>query len=173
MSTDRNRKTARRFFEAFNSHDVEAALELFGEEAVALVVPEEMGIGQDREALAQYLAMNFEAFPDMHLEVLDMAAEGDLVAARVRGTGTHEGEFMGIRPQGRAVEEDYGEFFRFDDDGKIVRMWGYYDSLSFMQQLGILPKGGDRAVRALSAVLAAVRGRDLRKRRRAAAEDNP
>jgi steroid delta-isomerase-like uncharacterized protein len=147
------------YYEAFNRHDVDAIIAFVAADAVLAAVPKELGLGQDRDAFAEYLQMNFTAFPDLHLGVLDMAVGEDLVAARVRGTGTHEGNFMGVRPQGRSVDEEFAEFFRLDADQRITRFWSYYDKLSFMQQLGIVPSGGERVVRAASIVLAAVRGR--------------
>src|ERR1044072_3736899 len=39
-----------------------------------------------------------KAFPDLHLTIDDVLAEGDRVAVRLRITGTHEGEFAGMAP---------------------------------------------------------------------------
>jgi SnoaL-like polyketide cyclase len=56
---------------------------------------------QNVEQAKQFLGMVLQAFPDLHAEVYDVIAEGDLVAARVTYTGTHRGEFVGIPATGR------------------------------------------------------------------------
>jgi steroid delta-isomerase-like uncharacterized protein len=84
----------------------------------------------------QYLELQFQALPDVRLDVLDAVAEGDVVAVRARGTATHKGDFMGIPASGNTVESEFADFFRLNDDGKVVELWSYYDQLAFLQQLG-------------------------------------
>ena len=45
---------------------------------------------QSAEQAKQYFGMVHQAFPDLHAEVHDVIAEGELVAARVTYTGTHQ-----------------------------------------------------------------------------------
>ena len=77
------------------------------------------------------------AFPDLQMNVEDMIAEGDKVVARVRMSGTHQGEFMGIDPTGNRVEISGIDILRVAD-GKIVEHWGNFDDLGMMQQLGVI-----------------------------------
>jgi hypothetical protein len=44
---------------------------------------------QNPEQAKQFFGMVHQAFPDLHAEVHDVIAEGELVAARVTYTGTH------------------------------------------------------------------------------------
>jgi predicted SnoaL-like aldol condensation-catalyzing enzyme len=44
----------------------------------------------------QWVSMFRTAFPDLQLNVEDQVAEGDKVATRYTGRGTHQGELMGI-----------------------------------------------------------------------------
>jgi len=78
----------------------------------------------------------FDAFPDIHLTIDDMIAEGDKVAMRITWTGTHKGEFMGIPPTNKKITIRAIFIERFAG-GKIVEEWGMYDTLSLMQQLGL------------------------------------
>ena len=82
--------------------------------------------------------MLHRAFPDLHVSVEDVIAEGDRIAARNSVTGTHQGEYMGIPPTGRRVT--YNEMFivRFVD-GRIAETWGVVDVFSQMKQLGAIP----------------------------------
>lgn len=77
------------------------------------------------------------AFPDLRMELLDVIQEGDLVAARVRYSGTHEGTWFGIPATGRSVEVDEMMFFRFES-GRLVEAWEVDDQLSMRTQLGLL-----------------------------------
>jgi predicted ester cyclase len=81
------------------------------------------------------LQLFVEAFPDHHIEVLDMAIEDDVGAFRTRHTGTHEEEFMGIPASGRRIDFESAQFSHYDDEGKIVEGWTYSDNLEFMHQL--------------------------------------
>ena len=44
------------------------------------------------------------AFPDFHVTVEDVMAEGDVVSGRLRLRGTHTGPFQGIPPTGAPID---------------------------------------------------------------------
>jgi hypothetical protein len=90
------------------------------------------------QALKVVFATLHRAYPDLHITVEDLIAEGDKVVVRDSVTGTHQGEYMGIPPTGRSVT--YNEMFilRFLN-GRITATWGVVDVLSQMRQLGALP----------------------------------
>jgi len=68
----------------------------------------------------------------------DMVAEGDKVVYRWTLRGTHKGEFTGIAPTGKQVTL-WGMVIDRILGGKIVETWIRYDTLGFMQQLGVIP----------------------------------
>ena len=68
---------------------------------------------------------------------MDLVAEGDKVAARFRCSGTFQGEFMGVAPNGRRQEVDEVYFLRVRD-GRIVEYWGLEDNLTRLRQLDVL-----------------------------------
>jgi predicted ester cyclase len=78
------------------------------------------------------------AFPDMHMAVDDVLAEGDKVVLQTTMSGTHQGPFMGITPTGRRFAQRQVHFLRIVD-GKAVEHWAVRDDLGFMQQLGAAP----------------------------------
>ena len=53
------------------------------------------------EGMKEMFHMFFNAFPDIHIEVEDLIAEGDTVVMRATTTGTHQGDFMGIPATGK------------------------------------------------------------------------
>lgn len=79
------------------------------------------------------------AFPDWHSTPEELVAEGDVVAERWTGRGTHRGEFQGIAPTGRQVAVPGVVFYRLRD-GQIVEFRGSFDTLSMLQQLGAAPE---------------------------------
>jgi predicted ester cyclase len=80
------------------------------------------------------------AFPDLHVAVEDLVAEGDRLVSRNVVTGTHQGEYMGLSPTGRSVAYDEIFILRFVN-GRIAETWGVVDVLSQMRQLGAIPGG--------------------------------
>ncbi len=87
--------------------------------------------------MKQYFSSLHSAFPDVHMDVEDMIAEGDKVVARVSVSGTHQGEFMGIDPTGNRVTITGIDILRIVD-GKVVEHWGNFDDLGMLQQLGVM-----------------------------------
>ena len=137
MSTEENKALLLRFYEAFNKQNLAAMEELCAPDYVfhgTGVLPD-----SDLARIKQQHTVFWTAFPDMHIVLEDMIAEGDKVVARVTVRGTHQGEFMGIRPTGKQVGFTGIAIDRFKD-GKFVERWSNSDDLGFMQQLGVIPQ---------------------------------
>jgi predicted ester cyclase len=62
-------------------------------------------------------------FPDYRWELQQVVVEGDTIAARLIGRGTHTGPFEGIAPTGRTISTQELVIYRFAE-GKIVQCWG-------------------------------------------------
>ena len=67
-----------------------------------------------------------------------MIAEGDKIVGRVTLTGTHQGELMGIPATGKKVSFSEIHIVRISN-GKVVEHWEVADTMSMMQQLGVIP----------------------------------
>jgi len=89
----------------------------------------------------QFYATYRTAFPDTHVTIEDQIAEGETVASRWTGTGTHQGPLMGIPPSGKRVRVTGITISRYAS-GKIVEAWFNYDTLGMLQQIGALPAPG-------------------------------
>jgi predicted ester cyclase len=77
------------------------------------------------------------SFPDVHMEVVDLIAEGDKVVGRFTCSATHLGAWLGHAPTGRRFERiDEVSIFRLRD-GRIIQAWSLEDSLGRLQQLGL------------------------------------
>lgn len=99
------------------------------------------GLAPTKEGVLEFFAMYRAAFPDLRMEVEDVFTNGDKGVARVRATGTHDGEFMGLPATGRSIDVQLIDIMRFDDAGLVCEHWGVVDSLAMMQQLGAVPDG--------------------------------
>ena len=76
----------------------------------------------------------FQSFPDLHISIDELIAEGDKVFCRSTMTGTHDGEYKGIPPTGRHVSGESAEVFTVSD-GKFVGYWCMTNVAGLMRQL--------------------------------------
>lgn len=90
-----------------------------------------------REAWREHARSLLDAFDDVTIEVLDSVSASDLVAVRVRISGTHTGELMGAAPTGRRVSWLSHEFYRFEH-GRIAEEWICSDSITMLTGIGAL-----------------------------------
>ena len=74
-------------------------------------------------------------FPDIHVTIDDMIAEGDRVTVRMTARGTQKVAFMGIPPTGKQMTVTAIDIFRVEN-GKFVEHWGGPDTMDLVQQLG-------------------------------------
>jgi predicted ester cyclase len=84
------------------------------------------------------------SFSDLHYEIEDTIAEGDKLAARVKASGRHTGDFIGFAPTGKSFDVQQIHVYRFEG-GKIVEHWAARDDLGQGMQLGFIPGGGAAA----------------------------
>ena len=140
MSVEQNKAIVRRFFdEICNQGNLDVADEIFDTNFVNhdAAHPELF----DLESCKQWVATVRTVFPDFHVTIEDIIAEGDKVAVRYTTTGTHKSEFMGIPPTGKQVRVTGMRICRFAS-GKMVESWANSDTLGVMQQLGVIPPMG-------------------------------
>jgi steroid delta-isomerase-like uncharacterized protein len=132
-------ETVRALYAALNAGDLDG----FGAKLADDFVEHEEtpGLAPTKVGVLEFFRMYRTAFPDLQMEPQDVLASGDKVVARVRATGTHQGEFMGMPPSGRNVDVQLIDIIRFGDDGLAREHWGVVDLMTMMQQLGAIPEG--------------------------------
>ena len=99
------------------------------------------GMPEGKDALRAFTEMFRAAFPDLKVETLATAVDGDEVWVQSRMTGTHQGDFNGIAPTDKQVDVLMFDRIRMRD-GKAVEHWGVSDDLAMMTQLGVVPEMG-------------------------------
>jgi len=138
MSTEDNKALTRHGYDALNQKDLAAFYELL---APDIVLHDASLTIQGIDAYQQWLSMYYTAFPDLHLTMEDIIAEGDIVVVRQTFRGTHQGELMGTAPTGKQVTVLGINILRIVN-GKSVEEWLNFDALGMVQQLGVVPAPG-------------------------------
>jgi len=138
MSSEQNKAIVRRTFEEpwkgnLAVVDELVASDYFGHDPAN---PEPL---RGPERVKEFISTYRAAFPDMQITVKQQLAEGDLVATRWSGRGTHEGELMGIEPTGKQVTVSGLTISRLEGD-KIVEEFQNWDTFGMMLQLGAAPE---------------------------------
>lgn len=81
-----------------------------------------------------------EAFPDIHIEIDKLVAQGDTVAVYCTVTGTHAGNALGAAATNRPICISGMGMARVEG-GRIAEAWNAFDFISLYQQLGLKPPG--------------------------------
>ena len=77
-----------------------------------------------------------QSFPDVHIVIVDLIAEGDKIVMRYTEHGTLTGSaFLGIEPAAQHYEKPGTTVYRVVD-GRLAESWGVEDTLGWFRQLG-------------------------------------
>jgi predicted ester cyclase len=127
--TEANKAVVRRFVEEVaNGGHLELIDELYAPELAP--------------ATRRWIAPFRASFPDVHMEIVELIAEGDKVVGRFTCSATHLGAWLGQAATGRRFERvDEVWIFRFRD-GRIVHAWSLEDTLGRLRQLGLASEHG-------------------------------
>ena len=137
MSAEENKATVRRAYdEGWNQGHIAVFDDLLATDFIQHRPPPQPPA--DRETLKHAVVSFRAAFPDLHIAVDDMIAEGEKVVVRMTMRGTHRAEFMGMPPTGNSINVPGIVVLRMAN-GKAAESWIVLDSLGMMQQLGAIP----------------------------------
>lgn len=145
--SEANKELVRRHFEeTFNRKNFDACDELmaedFTEHAVAPFASEPPGKVNGPAAMKGSAEWLLGQFPDMHMTIEAIVAEGDLVACRIVSEGTNLGPINPMMPAtGKRFTARQSHWFRVEG-GKLAEHWATRDDLSAMLQLGVIRTPG-------------------------------
>jgi steroid delta-isomerase-like uncharacterized protein len=89
-----------------------------------------------KEEMREFMAVFYRGFPDLHIEIRNVIAEGSLVVAEYDLLGTHTGTFLVHPPSGRSFRIPAVSIY--EHDGTLfTRETVYYDSADLFGQLGL------------------------------------
>jgi steroid delta-isomerase-like uncharacterized protein len=135
--SEENKALMRRWFEeVWTNRNADAIDEMFAEDGIAhgLKEGEEM---RGPAAFKEYHRRFCGAFPDIAVDVVDILAEGDKVAARCVVRGTHAGDHLGSPATNKPIEISGISIVRIRD-GKIVEGWNTFDFMALYRQIGAM-----------------------------------
>jgi predicted ester cyclase len=141
--SEANKDLVRRHFdETFNKKNLDACDELmageFVEHGVAPFASEPPGRVNGPAAMRGSAEWLLAQFPDMHMTIEEIVAEGDIVACRIRSEGTNLGPLNPMVPAtGKRFSARQSHWFRVEGD-KLAEHWVTRDDLSAMLQLGVI-----------------------------------
>ncbi|NIM48393.1 MAG: DUF4440 domain-containing protein [Gemmatimonadales bacterium] len=127
---------AREYFEAWNRRDWAKIRSLMHPDYSYMGGDGERQTGQEAGiAVAQMFA---SALPDGKVDVQTIHVAGDVAITEFIGSGTHNGDLMGIAPTGRHVSMPVCNVIEIRD-GMIYAEREYMDMMHMMEQLGVAP----------------------------------
>jgi steroid delta-isomerase-like uncharacterized protein len=135
------REVSDRYTDLINAHDAEAIAALFADDGVLM---DPTGEYRGREAIGEYWQGFFQAFPNINGGDEFKAESGDAAINEWTASGTNEGPLE--TPEGTIPATGKRATLRGCDvitvrDGNITSQRIYYDQLSFLAQLGLVPEG--------------------------------
>ena len=119
MSTERNKELMKKFETMINTADELLAEELVDANAsfYTPASPEPLYGGKGYLSVVYWMRSGFS---DVQWKLEEMIAENDKVAVRWTCIGTHDGEFMGLKPTGKKFSTSIMNFYYFNEQGKIT-----------------------------------------------------
>jgi len=130
----RNKENYLKAKAAFNNKRVDECILFYAADHEVKSKQSEKG----REGIQKFLEGLHETWPDIQITVEHSVAEDSWVMGRSVATATHSQSVLGVPPTGKTITATFWDLHRFDDDGLIVETWNLMDSLSIMQQIGLL-----------------------------------
>ena len=133
MGEKENIQVVQQMYAAFNRHDIPAVLEILSDDVdwhspVTRTQHDEISWSkprQDRDQVATFFKELAEKVQPDKLEPLEFTAQDDRVVVEGKNRGT-------VRSTGKAYEHDWVMVFTVRQ-GKIARMWHYYDSIDIRE----------------------------------------
>jgi len=139
MSAEQNKSIVYRWVEAaWNKGDFSMADQLYPSEYLLHDTSAPVPF-QGPSGLGGFISAFRTAMPDLHMTIVQIVAEGDMVAWRFRAQGTQTGALGPIPATGRAVDIT-GEVFSRFSNGRWVEDYSNADQFTMLRQLGIIPQ---------------------------------
>ena len=116
---ERNKELMKKFETMINTADEKLAEELVSSDAPFFTPasPEPLYGGKGYLSVVHWMRSGFS---DVQWHITDMIADEDKVAVKWDLKGTHDGEFMGIKPTGNKISVCVMNFYYFNKEGKVT-----------------------------------------------------
>jgi steroid delta-isomerase-like uncharacterized protein len=122
---------------AWSHHDVDKLLSLCTDDCVYEDVT--MGaVSRGKAELRRFAGAVFAAFPDFKIDLTSGLVAGSWAAAEWTMSGTHKGDLPGLPATGKRFSVRGSTICELRD-GKIQRNSDYWDMVTFLKQVGLMP----------------------------------
>jgi steroid delta-isomerase-like uncharacterized protein len=135
---EQNKAVVMKFAEIINSHDYSEMHTVVADDYVRHCQATPDVLVESRDDFVALLERWDTEIPDGTIEVVLLAAEGDLVGMWGTYSGTQTGPMGPFPATGNYAKADFGGFHRVVD-GKVVETWVTWDNVAMLTQLGLFP----------------------------------
>ena len=133
---EQNKLLVRRYIEEIvNTGDVTRLADFIASDYVEVYRNVRYPLGRD--GARRHVLGVHDVYPDIQVTIEQQIAEGDWVVSRVTARGTHRGEWLGMKPTGKALEFT-GVNIDKVVDGRIVEHGGAANMLEPLLQAGAI-----------------------------------
>lgn len=136
----RNVENYRAGHEAFNQRDFEAMTKHYAESIAWTDHPQSRTFTTPRQFAEEFLAGWVQASRDIRIVGPRYLDAGETVVSTFTGVGTHDGPLGLLLATGKAFALPMCEMWHFDSGGRVVGGDLYYDQVSLLTQLGLMPQ---------------------------------
>jgi steroid delta-isomerase-like uncharacterized protein len=136
----RNVQTHRAGHEAFNRRDFRAMVRKYAESIEWIDRARGVTFTTPQEFESDFLQGWVESSSDCTVTDAEYTEAGDLVLARFTASGTNDGPLGPFPATGKEWVLPICEMWHFDADGRVVGGEIYYDQVTLLTQLGLLPE---------------------------------
>jgi glyoxylase-like metal-dependent hydrolase (beta-lactamase superfamily II)/predicted ester cyclase len=149
ISGSKTASVARRYFEAIDAHELDAAVSMWSPGGREYVRGQIDALAP--EGVRAFIGDLLAAVPDLDMEVIATTTEGERCAVqwRLRGTFAGPGSFGGIAPTGNPIELEGIDLLTIRD-GLIHSNDAFTDSMTFARQIGMMPAQNSAAERRMT-----------------------
>jgi glyoxylase-like metal-dependent hydrolase (beta-lactamase superfamily II)/predicted ester cyclase len=129
---------ARRYFEAIDARELEAAVDMWAEGGREFVRGQADVIAPD--GVREFIGSLLEAMPDMKMDVVETTAQGERCAVQwtITGTFAGPGSMGGVKPTGHPLKLEGLDVLTVRD-GKIQANDAFTDGMEVARQIGLMP----------------------------------
>ena len=133
---ERNKELMRKFETMINSADEKLADELIDSKAsfYTPASPDPLYGGEGYLSVVHWMR---KGFSDVQWHITDMVADEEKVAVKWDLTGTHDGQFLGIKPTGKKISVCVMNFYYFNKEGKVTNDVAAEGMIGILRPLGL------------------------------------
>ena len=135
MNTEQNKNAMKKFETMINTADLNLANELISANAqfITPVSPTPLIGGEGYLSVVHFLRSGFS---NVQWKAEEMVADKNIVAVSWMCTGTHDGEFLGIKPTHKTFSARFMNFYYFNEDGKIINDVAAEGMIAILKAIG-------------------------------------